>query len=261
MSDEVYDPYDLSNYTNPKFSKNKKENNLNDEEEALGNGISTDNKKNHIKRKMTDDEELPDELDLTKNAYENNKEEENEDNKNDNSDLLNEDEDIPLLEDLGVNMKNIKQKIISILTLRKIDKTFFDESDQAGPFFIICVFALTLVLQKKTCFGYLYGISVIGSILVFLLLNLMSKNESILLYDTISILGYNLIPIVLLSVLKIIIHGTGIFTNILCIFVILFSSLSATRFFETALEMQNQRFLIFYPVALFYTCFVLVTVT
>lgn len=35
---------------------------------------------------------------------------------------------------------------------------------------------------------------------------------------------------------------------------------SATRFFEAAMHMQQQRWLIAYPTLLFYACFVLITV-
>ena len=100
--------------------------------------------------------------------------------------------------------------MISILILRKIDKKFLEESDMAGPFLIILIFAFSLVLQYKTCFGYLYGISVFGSFFIFLLLNLMSKERGILLYNTISVLGYCMIPIVILSFISVFLDMKGI---------------------------------------------------
>lgn len=257
--DEIYDPYDLSNY-----SKNSVKNTISLEEPANTSNI----KKN--RRKMTDDEDLPQDIDLTKNVYkeqekieyQNSREISSESNfpKYQCSDEEDYEEDIPLLEDLGVNIQNIKQKVISILTLKSIDKKFLDDSDMAGPFFIICFFSFTLMLQKKSCFGYLYGISVFGSILVFLLLNLMGKTRSIMLYNTISILGYCLLPVALFSMLNVFINTANFILGFLCLSVIVYCSISATRFFETLLEMQSQKILIFYPIALFYTCFVLVAI-
>ena len=88
----------------------------------------------------------------------------------------------------------------------------------------------------------------------------MSKNKEILLYNTISVLGYCLIPIVILSFIAIFLNMRNIFGGILSFVAIILSSLNASRFFEIGLEMYSQRWLIFYPVALYYTCYVLVTI-
>ena len=41
---------------------------------------------------------------------------------------------------------------------------------------------------------------------------------------------------------------------------ILASSYSATQFFEIVLSMREQKWLIFYPLVLFYTCFTLLAI-
>ena len=258
--EEVYDPYDMSLYANPKSQQdtpmtndNTEENiqNINDEKAEL-------KPKKKSKRKKTD-ENLSENIDLTKSAYEQNSEKEN----NDEKEQPNEDEeeiDPPLLEELGINPQNIKNKIIGVITLKRIDKKFLEDSDMAGPLLIFLLFAFSSVLQYKINFGYIYGISVFGSILVFLLLNLMSKNDGILLYNTISVLGYCLIPIVLLSFIAVFLDMKNIVGGICAALAIILASLNASRFFEIGLDMHSQRWIIFYPVALFYTCFVLVTV-
>ena len=280
--EEVFDPYDMSSYTNPKSQQNQDLNNdpeknlsqkvfnpyNNDqnenenEEENLQN--MTDEKselkpKKKSKRKKTD-ENLSENIDLTKSAYdENSKGENNSEEKDNNKDEEDEIEP-PLLEELGINPQNIKNKIIGVITLKRIDKKFLEDSDMAGPLLIFLLFAFSSVLQYKINFGYIYGISVFGSILVFLLLNLMSKNNGILLYNTISVLGYCLIPIVLLSFIAVFMDMKNILGGIIAFLAIVLSSLNASRFFEIGLDMYSQRWIIFYPVALFYTCFVLVTI-
>ena len=280
--EEVFDPYDMSSYTNPKSQQNQDlnndpeknlshkvfnpyNNNQNEnenEEENLQN--MTDEKselkpKKKSKRKKTD-ENLSENIDLTKSAYdENSKGENNSEEKDNNKDEEDEIEP-PLLEELGINPQNIKNKIIGVITLKRIDKKFLEDSDMAGPLLIFLLFAFSSVLQYKINFGYIYGISVFGSILVFLLLNLMSKNNGILLYNTISVLGYCLIPIVLLSFIAVFMDMKNILGGIIAFLAIVLSSLNASRFFEIGLDMYSQRWIIFYPVALFYTCFVLVTI-
>ena len=278
MDDEVFDPYDMSAYGKPKSQQdieksddpeknisqkvfdpynNKNEN----EEENLQNIVDEKSElkpKKKSKRKKTD-ENLSENIDLTKSAYE---EKSQKDNNNEEKENKNEEDEIepPLLEELGINPQNIKNKIIGVITLKRIDKKFLEDSDMAGPLLIFLLFAFSSVLQYKINFGYIYGISVFGSILLFLLLNLMSKNNGILLYNTISVLGYCLIPIVLLSFIAVFMDMKNFFGGIVAFLAIVLSSLNASRFFEIGLEMYSQRWLIFYPVALFYTCFVLVTI-
>ena len=282
--DEVFDPYDVSNYMNPTNQK-ASENNIeggdseekpekknvfnpyevnNEEEDKLDQNDEytklKQKKQQKNKRKKTD-EGLSENIDLSKNAYEDNDtKEESTEKKNNLNDENEEEEELPLLEELGINPQNIKNKIIGVITLRKIDKKFLEDSDMGGPLLIFLLFAFSLVLQYKINFGYIYGISLFGSVLIFLLLNLMCKNNGILLYNTISVLGYCLIPIVLLSFIAVFLDMKNIMGGILCLIAIVLSSLNASRFFEIGLEMYSQRWLIFYPVALFYTCFVLVTI-
>ena len=282
MKEDVYDPYDISNYSNPmnqqKTENETDENNSeekrstpnvknvfnpyedNDNEDKLNDtDEKTKLKPKKSKRKKTD-EGLSENIDLSKNAYEENDSKNNNNNKEQNNNNEEDEEELPLLEELGINPQNIKNKIIGVITLKRIDKKFLEDSDMAGPLLIFLLFAFSLVLQYKINFGYIYGISLFGSILLFLLLNLMSKNNGIILYNTISVLGYCLIPIVLLSFLAVFLDMKNILGGILSIVAIVLSSLNASRFFEIGLEMYSQRWLIFYPVALFYTCFVLVTI-
>ena len=88
----------------------------------------------------------------------------------------------------------------------------------------------------------------------------MSKNNGFLLYNTITVLGYCLIPIVLLSFIAVFLDMKNFLEGILSLVAIVLSSLNPSRFFEIKLEIYSQRWLIFYPVALFYTCFALVTI-
>ena len=283
--EEVFDPYDVSNYMNPKNQKSSENdieeddsqekkisniknvfnpyqsNNEEEEEKLEQNDEETKlkpKKKRKIKRKKTD-EGLSENIDLSKNAYEDNdSKEDNGEKKNNENDE--DEEELPLLEELGINPQSIKNKIIGVITLKRVDKQFLKDSDMAGPLLIFVLFAFSLVLQYKINFGYIYGISLFGSVLIFLLLNLMCKNNGILLYNTISVLGYCLIPIVLLSFIAVFFDMKNILGGLLPLVGIILSSLNASRFFEIGLEMYSQRWLIFYPVALFYTCFVLVTI-
>ena len=89
--------------------------------------------------------------------------------------------------------------------------------------------------------------------------NLMSQ-KGIDIYRTASIIGYSLLPIVGLAAMSILVDMRGL-AGILCMPVaVLWCSVAASLFFVTALEASDRRWLLAYPIALFYTCFALITV-
>lgn len=97
---------------------------------------------------------------------------------------------------------------------------------------------------------------------MYLLMNLLSPERSVDIYRVCSVLGYCLLPIIGLAAINIILSikdleliGFAIAT--LCI---LWSTHTASRFFEKALYMSEQKYLIAYPIGLVYSCFVLITV-
>jgi len=168
-------------------------------------------------------------------------------------------EEPPLLEELGICPDRIKEKVMSVLTLNRLNKKILDDSDMTGPFLIFILFCFSLILQKKAHFGYIYGTTLFGGFLICTLMNLMSKKENILLYNTISVLGYCMIPVVIASFIGLLIDLKAIVGIVLCLGSIILSSYTASNFFEEVLAMQSQKYLIFYPLMLFYTSFLLIT--
>lgn len=168
-------------------------------------------------------------------------------------------EELPLLEELGINPQVIKEKMMSVVMVNKVNKQVLDNADMTGPLLIFIAFCFSLVLQKKTHFGYIYGTTLFGGFIINILMNLMSRKESILLYNTISVLGYCMIPIVFTSFVGLIIDLKAIVGLCMCIASIVMASYTASNFFEVVLQMNSQKWLIFYPLMLFYTSFLLVT--
>jgi hypothetical protein len=80
-------------------------------------------------------EDLPKYVDLTKNAYAQRTEASGD-----------EEEELPLLQELGICPENIKQKLISVLTFHKIDKQILDDADMTGPLLVFILFGISLVL-------------------------------------------------------------------------------------------------------------------
>mmetsp|Transcript_16377 Transcript_16377/g.19558 ORF Transcript_16377/g.19558 Transcript_16377/m.19558 type:complete len:259 (-) Transcript_16377:2066-2842(-) len=167
----------------------------------------------------------------------------------------------PLLEELGINFGHIYSKTSSvIIPTKSIDQEILDDSDLAGPIVFALVQGVCLMFSGKLHYGYIFGFGTVGCFSVYMILNLMSQQRAIDSWRTVSVLGYSILPIVVLSALTILFSLRGPFGLLLAFIAILWCTQTATRFFEAALGMRPQRYLIAYPIFLFYSIFGLITV-
>lgn len=148
----------------------------------------------------------------------------------------------------------------------------------------------------KVTFSYIYGIGVLGCLAFYCLLSLMATSI-VTLSNVISVLGYCLLPMVVLSGINVLItiqwvdkiwkklngkiktdfihyfsssltyqyesttrYHSGIVGLVLTGFSILWCALSASKLFVTSLAMDRQQILVAYPAALFYGVFALITI-
>ena len=80
------------------------------------------------------------------------------------------------------------------------------------------------------------------------------------LYSCISILGYSLLPFVLLAAISIFADLNHVVGWIICMIMVAWSTVTSTRFFEYGLDMEDKKYLIAYPIILFYSVFMLLTI-
>nr|XP_010978647.2 protein YIPF7 [Camelus dromedarius] len=170
------------------------------------------------------------------------------------------DEEHPLLEELGINFDHIWQKTLTVLNpLKPADGSIMNETDLTGPILFCVALGATLLLAGKVQFGYVYGMSAIGCLGIHALLNLMSSS-GVSCGCVASVLGYCLLPMVILSSCAVFCSLQGIFGTVSALVIIGWCSLSASKIFISALDMEGQQLLIAYPCALLYGLFALLTV-
>ncbi|XP_021118069.1 protein YIPF7 isoform X2 [Heterocephalus glaber] len=170
------------------------------------------------------------------------------------------DEEPPLLEELGINFDHIWQKTLTVLNpMKPADGSIMNEMDLAGPVLFCVTLGATLLLAGKVQFGYVYGMSAIGCLGIHALLNLMSA-AGVSYGCVASVLGYCLLPMVILSSCAIFCSLQGITGTLTALVFIGWCSLSASKIFISALDMKGQQLLIAYPCALLYGLFALLTV-
>lgn len=110
--------------------------------------------------------------------------------------------------------------------MRGADQTILQDTDMAGPL-VFClalggflllvnfvdffVFFLTLLIfmfclqSGKVTFSYIYGIGVMGCIAFYCLLTLMASQAGVTFGAVVSVLGYCLLPMVVLSGINVLI--------------------------------------------------------
>lgn len=168
----------------------------------------------------------------------------------------------PLMEELEINLDQIMQKTWAVLTFKNLNdhKNILHEPDLAGPLVFLMAFGFLLLLTGKIQFGYIYGLGTLGCLIIYSVVYLMSpKNISFMC--TVSVLGYCLLPMVLLSGMSILVNlRATLYGNIFSIAAILWCAIGASNLLVTAIELTDTRLAVAYPCTLFYTVFALLTV-
>lgn len=181
----------------------------------------------------------------------------------------------PLLEELGVNFSHIQSKTLAVLNpLARIDQHIMDDSDLAGPVLFFLLFGTFLMFSGKVHFGYIYGLALLGSISLHIILSLMSPplgdtssdpsppahgsshlSSTLTFTRSASVIGYCLLPLVLTSLVGVILPMDGMLGYVLTSLAIVWCTYSSSGMFCAVGRMRDMRGLVAYPLALFYISF------
>jgi hypothetical protein len=174
-------------------------------------------------------------------------------------------EEPPLLEELGINPNRIFEKSLTVLnpfhSNGRFDANLLYETDLAGPAALCIILGTCLLLTGgKAHFGYVYGLVTISCIAMFILLTLMTTEGIMPLGSVASVLGYCLLPVVLLSILGVFLSLYSSLGFMCAVLAVMWSSLSASKLFVSMSGDTQQRLLIAYPCVLLYGTFALIIV-
>merc|ERR1712002_964164 len=144
----------------------------------------------------------------------------------------------PLLEELGINFDHIYQKTVAVMNPWKhTSSEVINEVDLTGPFVFCMALGAAMLMVGKVQFGYIYGIGAVGVIGMWFLLNLMAPKGAHLGVIA-SVLGYCILPIVILSVINILVSLQGILGTIAAPAAVCWCAISASKLFSDGLEMK-----------------------
>ena len=88
---------------------------------------------------------------------------------------------------------------------RSLQDMSLDEADLAGPIMFALALASVLILHGKLAFGAIYGAFLMGCFAVYIVMSLLSQKKEIGFFPVVSIMGYGLLPIIVLATLAIIV--------------------------------------------------------
>lgn len=170
----------------------------------------------------------------------------------------------PLLEEVGINFDHIKRQTLAVLNpfnKNSLNGSYvMPDADLAGPILFVLLFGTLLLLAGKVQFGYIYGVGLFGTISLHYLFKLMLTEVYIDLARSASVIGYCLLPLVMISVGGVFILLDNVVGYVLSAIAVFWCTYSASGFFVSALKLHNVRPLIAYPLAMFYSVFALMAI-
>ena len=165
--------------------------------------------------------------------------------------------------------------------LARVDQHIMDDSDLFGPIIFCLLFGTFLLLSGKVHFGYIYGLAAVGSVSLHNIFKLMSNPQldpagvsstpdyssnmqamghqdgqlALTFFRSCSVLGYCLLPLVLISFLGVAVPMDTAVGYILTSAAVAWCTYSSSGMFCAVGRMTSMRPLVAYPLMLFYVGF------
>ncbi|KAH8953123.1 hypothetical protein BDL97_08G006900 [Sphagnum fallax] len=171
-------------------------------------------------------------------------------------------DELPLLEELGINIPQIMRRTITVLNPFRINPDLHEDADLSGPIIFCVLFGVCQLLAGKLHFGVILGWTTLASLFLYMVFNLLAgKNGSLDLYRCVSLVGYCLIPMVLFSALSIFVPGRGLVKLIMAAVTVLWCTRSCTSLMAVLVPHADEhKVLVAYPCGLIYMAFSLLVV-
>lgn len=168
----------------------------------------------------------------------------------------------PLLEELGINTRQIWNKTVSILVPFRQNPSLHVDADLSGPFLLMVAFGLFQLLAGKIHFGIILGWVTVAALYMYVVFNMLAgRNGNLDLYRCLSLLGYSMLPMVLLSLFSLFVPQAGVIIFAAAAIFVVWSTRVCTRLLvELASCGDEYRGLIAYACLLIYALFSLLVI-
>lgn len=168
----------------------------------------------------------------------------------------------PLLEELGINTRQIWSKTVSIANPFRVNPNLHEDADLSGPFLFVMAFGLFQLLAGKLHFGILLGWVTVSALFLYIVFNMLAgRNGNLDLYRCVSLIGYCMLPMVILSAIGLFLPQGGAAIFVIAGVFVIWSTRVCTRLLvELASCGDEHRGLIAYACFLIYMLFSLLVI-
>ncbi|XP_058107467.1 uncharacterized protein LOC131251027 [Magnolia sinica] len=171
-------------------------------------------------------------------------------------------DELPLLEELGINTRQIWRKTTSILNPLRLNPAIHEDADLSGPFIFITAFGLFQLLAGKLHFGIILGWVTVSSLFLYVVFNMLAgRNGNLDLYRCLSLVGYCMLPMVIFSAASLFVpEGGSVVFGMAAVFVLWSTRVCTRLLVELASCGDEHRGLIAYACCLVYMLFSLLVI-
>ncbi|RRT72748.1 hypothetical protein B296_00026631 [Ensete ventricosum] len=168
----------------------------------------------------------------------------------------------PLLEELGIDTRQIWCKTSSILNPLRVEAHLHDHADLSGPFLFLMLFGLFQLLAGKLHFGVLLGWVTVATLFLYAVFNLLAgRSGNLDLHRCLSLVGYCMLPMAIFSAASLFVPRGGVTIFAMAAVLVLWSTRVCTGLLvELASCGDELRGLVAYTCCLVYAGFSLLVI-
>eukprot|EP01101_Sappina_pedata_P003125 TRINITY_DN13344_c0_g1_i1.p1 TRINITY_DN13344_c0_g1~~TRINITY_DN13344_c0_g1_i1.p1 ORF type:complete len:250 (-),score=81.31 TRINITY_DN13344_c0_g1_i1:70-819(-) len=164
-----------------------------------------------------------------------------------------DEEQLPLLEELDIDLKDIAYKLRCALVPINVNKELLLESpDFWGPMAIVLLYSLLLIWGQFKVVSWVMTMWLVGSFLVFVLARVLGGDVTF--STSLGILGYSLLPLAITAAILPFVSAATAASWSLRVVGTLWAAYSASSVLITP-EIAHRKFLLAYPIFLLYVYF------
>lgn len=158
---------------------------------------------------------------------------------------------------MDLNPDYIFEKIRYIISIENDGTVLLKNPDMFVPFFSILIFILSLSKKSHSHLVLFYFVIVLGSLYIFLVINLMKKtNISLTFYKTFSILLYCFLPISIFSFYSLFFLINSFLGLLMSLSTLFYSAYKSSNVFQQYLLMREQSHLLTYMLGIYYAFYI-----
>eukprot|EP00276_Gloeochaete_wittrockiana_P006467 CAMPEP_0184643486 /NCGR_PEP_ID=MMETSP0308-20130426/342_1 /TAXON_ID=38269 /ORGANISM="Gloeochaete witrockiana, Strain SAG 46.84" /LENGTH=235 /DNA_ID=CAMNT_0027071463 /DNA_START=46 /DNA_END=753 /DNA_ORIENTATION=+ len=162
----------------------------------------------------------------------------------------------PLLEELEIDFNDIFLKARCVLVPTKANREVLStQADFWGPLFVVLAYALLLLWNQFKVVSWIITLWIIGSLLISILARVLGAEEASF-SRTLGVIGYSLVPLVIVSVLLILVGWIPVIPFILKAAGTGWATYAAGSILVSNVpDLDRKRPLVMYPIFLLYIYF------